>query len=115
MLVWKGWGLLSLVIPLVCALSMEFAVDYNFGNGFYKTASWPLPLAFLISSIPVFIIGFKLNSKIGRILIDPENNEKIELKVIHSFFWIPMQYWSVIMVGVSVWMYLSNIGVLYSQ
>jgi len=113
MIVWKGWGFLGLVIPLACSLLMQFGVDSYYGDGFYSEASWPLPLALLLSSVLVFVSGYKLNSNEGRILLDPETNEKVLLKTTHSMFWIPMQYWSVIIIGLSVMLYLSNTGVIY--
>lgn len=100
-------------ILVVCSLLIEFIVNSYFGDGFYKASSWPMPVAFLVSAISVFILGFKLNNKPGRIVVDIETNEQIELKTTHSFFWIPMQYWSVIIVCISIWMYLSNIGMIY--
>jgi hypothetical protein len=113
MIVWKGWGFLAFAIPLICALLMQFGIDSYFGDGFYTKASWSLPLALFLSSAFVFSVGYKVNNKEGKLLIDPETNEKMLLKTTHSLFWIPMQYWSVIIVGLSVVLYLSNTGVIY--
>jgi hypothetical protein len=113
MIIWKGWGILAFVIPLISALFMQFGVNSYFGDDFYTTASWPLPLALFLSSVFVFASGNKLNNKEGRILIDPETYEEVLLKTTHSLFWIPMQYWSVIIIGLSVMLYLSNTGVIY--
>ena len=113
MLVWKGWGISAIIIPVTCAVLMELSVDASFGVGYYKAASWPMPLALLLSSIPVFILGHKLNKRPGRMLVDPETNERVELKTTHTVFWIPMQYWSLVIIGVSGWMYAANIGLIY--
>jgi len=113
MLVWKGWGLMVLAIPLACSFLLQFIVNFNFGEEFYKTESWPMPVAFILSAIPVFILGYKLNNKPGRVVVDIETNERIELKTIHSFFWIPMQYWGAIIICISIWMYLANTGMIY--
>jgi len=115
MLIWKGWGLLTLFIPVGLSLVMQFAVDFHFGNGFYKSANWPLPLAFLLSSLPVFYLGYILNKKPGRKLMDIETQEIFEQKEVHSFFWIPMQYCSFIILTISILMYLSNIGFIYQK
>jgi len=115
MLIWKGWGLLALFIPLGLSLLIQFIVDFYFGSGFYKSASWPLPLAFLLSSLPIFYLGHTLNKKPGRKLMDLETQEIIELKEVHSFFWIPMQYCSLIAVVISILLYLSNIGFIYPK
>ncbi|MDC9729166.1 MAG: hypothetical protein PSN04_07545 [Methyloprofundus sp.] len=113
MLVWKGWGLLALLIPVALNILMQFGIDYFLGAGFYKAATWSLPLAFSLSSIPVFLVGYQLNKKPARTLVDIETHEIVELKTIHSFFWIPLQYWSAILLVVSLWVYLANIGIIY--
>lgn len=113
MIIWKGLGFLTFAIPLVCALIMQVGVNSYFGDGFYTAASWPLPLALFLSSAFVFLVGYKVNNNEGKILIDPQTNEKVLLKTTHSLFWIPMQYWSVIIVGLSIMLYLSNTGVIY--
>ncbi|MDA3908592.1 MAG: hypothetical protein PF437_05845 [Sulfurimonas sp.] len=110
MLIWKGWGILAFIIPLLFALLMEIVSDSVFGAGFYKSASWAMPLALLLSSPVVFVVGSKLNNKPGKILIDPENNQEIELKGVHSLFWIPLQYWSAVTAVLAIWMYASKIG-----
>ncbi|MGL1958595.1 MAG: hypothetical protein OCD00_14910 [Colwellia sp.] len=112
MIVWKGWGLLAFAIPLICALLMQLGVNMAFGEGFYKTGSWPLPVALLLSSVLVFVAGYKLNNNEGRVLFDPQTNEKVLLKTTHSLFWIPIQYWSAIIVFLSIMLYLSNVGVI---
>ena len=113
MVVWKGWGIFALIIPLVFSLLAQMAFDSMSGDGFYKTSSWAMPLILCFSSLLVFIVGYKLNNKPGKIVIDPENNEKIELKHTHSMFWIPLQYWGFIIFGVGIWMYVANIGLIY--
>jgi len=113
MLVWKGWGILALIIPLVISLSVGSALDSYYGEYFYKNSAWAMPLVLGISSVVVFIVGYKINSKPGKIVIDPENNEQIELKTTHSMFWIPLQYWSVIILAIAIWMYIANIELIY--
>ncbi len=113
MIVWKGWGILALLIPLIISLSVGLTIDSYYGEGFYKNSTWAMPLVLGISSIVVFILGYKINSKTGKIVIDPENNERIELKTTHSMFWIPLQYWGFIILAIAIWMYISNIGLIY--
>jgi len=113
MVLWKGWGILTLIIPLIFSWSANFAFDSMYGDGFYQNSAWAMPLIIGLSSIPVGIIGYVLSKKPGRKLIDPETSEIIELKTTHTFFLIPMQYWSLIIVGICGWMYAANIGVIY--
>lgn len=110
MVVWKGWGLSILLFIFMFVLPIEFLVEHYFGVGQYKALAWPIPLAILLGAIPTTIVGVILNNKPARLLVDAETGEKVELKPNHSLFWIPMQYWGFILLGLSVWMYLDNIG-----
>ncbi|MCW8919153.1 MAG: hypothetical protein OQL08_10110 [Gammaproteobacteria bacterium] len=113
MVVWKGWGILALIIPLVISLATGSTLGSYYGENFYKDSTWAMPLVLCVSSVIVFMVGYKINSKLGKIVIDPENNEQIELKTTHSMFWIPLQYWSLIILAMAIWMYVANIGLIY--
>jgi len=110
MVVWKGWGLAIVAFIFMFVLPIELLVEHYFGEGQYKALAWPIPLAVLLGAIPTTLVGMRLNNKPARVLIDAETGEKVELKPNHSLFWIPMQYWGIILVGLSTWMYLDNIG-----
>lgn len=115
MVIWKGWGILALVIPILCSLVTGTALDYFYVDNFYKNSESAMPLVLLLSAVLVLFVGNKLNNKPGRKLIDPESNELVELKETHTMFWVPLQYWSVIIIAVSAWMYLANIGFIYQK
>ncbi|PHS23070.1 MAG: hypothetical protein COA83_10650 [Methylophaga sp.] len=110
MVVWKGWGLAIIGFVFIFVLPIELLVEHYFGIGQYKLLPWPIPLAIFLGAIPTTLVGVMLNKKPARVLIDPETGEKVELKSTHSLFWIPMQYWGIILVSLSLWMYLNNIG-----
>ncbi len=108
MLIWKGLGILVFIITIVIAVAMQLIVDQFFGAGTYKTLLWPIPVAVAISGIIVGWLGYKLNNKPGRILVDPETNETIEFKKEHSLFWIPMQYWGIILLLISAALFFAR-------
>jgi len=113
MIVWKGWGVLALLIPLLFSLLAGSAFDAIYGENLYKNSEWAMPLSLSLSSVLLYFVGIKLNNKPGKILIDPETNEQIELKTIHSMFWVPIQYWAFIIIAISIWMYVANMGLIY--
>ncbi|TVO72256.1 hypothetical protein [Sedimenticola selenatireducens] len=115
MLIWKGWGILAIIIPLLCSLLVGEALNSMYGDGFYKASTWAMPLVLFLSSVPLTFIGYKLNKRQGRILIDPENNEKVELRETHTMFWIPLQYWGGVITAIAIWMYMANIGLIYQK
>ena len=114
MVVWKGWGLLIVGFIFMFVLPIELWVENYIGAGQYKALSWPIPLAMLLGAIPTTIVGMKLNNKPARVLVDAETGEKVEIKPEHSLFWIPMQYWGIILCGLALLIYLKNIGFIYS-
>ena len=112
MIIWKGWGILALIIPLVFSWTANFVIDSMYGVGTYKNSTWAMPLIIGLTSFPVAIIGHKVNNEPGRILIDPSNNEKVEIKTVHSMFWIPLQYWAFVIIALCSWMYAVNVGLM---
>lgn len=112
MLVWQGWGITAALFPILSVLLMELFVDSPLGANLHDPKSWSLCLGFSLSAIPIYILGNKLNNMPGRMLVDQETNEVVELKAKHTFFWVPLQYWSFVIVGIGGWMYLVEIGAI---
>lgn len=113
MIVSKGWGLATIVVPLVISWSAEYLFDSYFGDHFYKESTWAMPGVFVLSAIVIALLGYKLNSKPGRILIDPETSEEVELKERHTLYGIAMQYWSVVLFAIAAWIYADKAGWIY--
>ncbi|BCO10139.1 hypothetical protein GF1_25150 [Desulfolithobacter dissulfuricans] len=114
MIIWKGWGILAIVIPLLCSLGAQFIIDAIMGAGWYMEASWPMPLALALSAVFVFVTGKRLNNRPGKVFIDPESNEKVELRKSHSLFWIPLQYWSPVIIILAGWLFAVKAGLIPS-
>ncbi len=112
MIIWKGWGILALIIPLLFSWIANFIFDFMFGVDYYQNNEWAIPLILGLSSIPIWFIGYNLNNKPLKVLVDPETNENIEIKNIHSMFWVPLQYWAIVIFCISALLYASNIGLL---
>ena len=96
MVIWSGLGFLALIIAAIVFIATQFAIDAAMGAGSYQSVIWAIPLAGIISGALIYFIGNMLNSKPGKILIDPDTNQPVELKRRHTLFWIPMQFWGLI-------------------
>lgn len=83
-LIWKGWGIL---VPIIALVTLMFVAGHTYG---------PL-VAGLVSAVAVAVIGCKLNGRPGRLVVDAETGQKIELKGVHSFFFIKMEYWAFVL------------------
>jgi hypothetical protein len=89
-MIWKGWGLLVLVIAALIVVLTTIVFD-KIG----------LPVAFgsalgmIISAFAIWQAGNKLNSPLkNRVLIDKQTGAEVILKPDHSLFFIKMQYWA---------------------
>lgn len=96
MIVWQGLGFLAVLIPVIVLL----LADALLGKGFMQ--EYGNEMAALVSAALVWFIGKKLNDAPGRELVDPKTNEKILLKQRHTIFWVPMQWFAVLLVIASI-------------
>jgi len=96
MVIWRGWGILALIIPVLVwfALTQIFfsAVSEDTFKGYYKFVS---AFSILIGALAVWFAGKKLNSTEARTLVDEKTGEKVLLKKEHSLFFIKMEYWAI--------------------
>ena len=99
MIIWQGFGYLAIVIPFVVLLLMQVGVDGIAGKGYYTAHDWVQSLAVVIAALIVAAVGFYLNRQPGKVLIDPETNQKVEFRRRHTFFWIPLEYWAIIILA----------------
>lgn len=91
-LIWRGLGILA---PLLIGLELFLLmlVPASLSNGLQKMLQFLIVLA---ATFGIWYLGRSLNMRPGKILIDPETGEKVELRQSHSFFWIPLEYWAFI-------------------
>jgi uncharacterized integral membrane protein len=106
--IWKGWGVLALIIPIFFIFIVQFVTNFIFGQDFYQHSDWTLSLVLILSAVSAYFIGIKLNSKPPRVLIDKESGDEIEFKQTHSMFWIPLEYWGFIMFGLGVFVFFKK-------
>ena len=106
MLVWKGFGFLAPLIVFLAAFIGIGAGD-SLGN---KDLGFPVGI--LIGAVIVYLIGIKLAAKPGRVVIDKETNQEVELKSSHSFMWIPMPIWGPIFGVIGIFGLVKELGLL---
>ena len=86
MIIWKGWGFLVAVFTFGASLAMELITESMTGDDtFYQTAAWPLALAFVVAGVLTWFVGTKLRARGA-----------------HTFFFVPMHYWGVALIALSV-------------
>jgi len=93
LLIWKGFGVLTIFIIGVSMIGVQAVVDNIFGTDYWSNNAWPLSLSLIISGLICWFLGRYLNSRPGKTVIDKETGEEFQLRKTHSFFFIPLQYW----------------------
>lgn len=102
MIIWNGKGYLVLVIVFLCSLLTELVVEYFTNDDtFYQTSPIPLAAMFLGSGLIIWTIGRNSKRNGKRVLLDKETGEEVELNKKDHLFFIPMEYWGVILVLLS--------------
>ncbi|UXP30972.1 hypothetical protein N6H18_11485 [Reichenbachiella agarivorans] len=104
MVVWSGRGILSVLVLLLSFVGFIIVLP----KGYELHA---VSYALLITGIFSWFLGKRWNNHPGRIIIDKNTGEKINLKTNHSIFWIPMQYWGILFTLLGLWiLYLELFG-----
>lgn len=100
MIIWSGWGMLSALIAgagLIGGVLLDPAL---------ARLGIPTPtkmiLVWVVAAGFNWWLGTRLNDRPGRELLDPRTGQTVILRSRHTLFWIPMQYYSVLMVLLGV-------------
>ena len=100
---WTGQGFLVFFIVFGCLMGAEFITEIiTLDDKYYQTHAWPKAVAFLIGSVITWFKGISLNSLSSRTVVDPETGRKTISKRVHTFFFIPFEFWAplVIVLGI---------------
>lgn len=102
-IVWRGWGILTPVLGFLIWLLPLAAAEAVLGHGTYSNVSKPLSvLTALAAAGAIWVVGTTLNGVPGRLLVDPRTGEQVVLRRRHDLFFIPMQWWAIVMVLVAI-------------
>ncbi len=102
MIVWSGFGFLSVVFAVLGAAGGIALVDGTGGLGLGLTEDVGFALGLAVAAAVNWLVGIRINRRPGRELIDPQTGERLLLRRRHRLFWVPMQYWSVAMLVFAV-------------
>jgi hypothetical protein len=101
-IIWSGFGFLPVFFLLffggVCCI-----------NQTGPPGGLPLALAFLLAGLASGFLGCYLRRKEGRTVVDKATGKEFSLHPSHSLFFIPMPYWGVIFIGVSLYLLLQTL------
>lgn len=103
LVVWRGFGWLVPVIVIAALILSQLSVDVVYGEGFYTANAWPKQAAFIVAAISVGLLGFFLNHAKRQLLVDEETGEVLGKAPSHSLFFIPIEYWAIIVLALAFW------------
>ncbi|MCM3042624.1 hypothetical protein M3201_23490 [Paenibacillus motobuensis] len=91
MIIWKGFGILNIVIPGVLFFIVNTLLS-SLGLGSIDSRL-PLAFVFIVSGVIIWYLGKAFNADSGKVLVDMETGERYQTGTGHSLFFIPMHYW----------------------
>ena len=103
MIIWRGFGWLVPAVVFVSLLLMQMSTNSIYGAGTYENNSWPKITAGIISAVIIAILGYYFNYK-KRIVITNEETGRTEKSPAHSLFFIPIEFWSIILPLLFLWL-----------
>ncbi len=95
MIIWSGWGALSALIIGVSFIG-GVVLDLQLGKAGIPTPTGVV-LVWLAGAALNWVVGRRLNGRPGREMIDARTGERVLLVPNHTLFWIPMQYYTFLM------------------
>jgi hypothetical protein len=110
MIIWRGWGILVVLIAMAMLIAVQLATGAVFGDPeFYKVHDWPKGVALLLAAVAVYFAGSYFNSRPGRTMIDKATGREIVLRRVHSLFFVPMQYWGFVLAAFGVVLFFVHV------
>ncbi|MGH7737232.1 MAG: hypothetical protein ACREMP_05125 [Candidatus Tyrphobacter sp.] len=91
-LIWRGWGVLAALIPLLLCVVPAAIVAGTTANTAAVGAT--VFITGLLSAWLVWSLGRRWNSAPGREFIDAASGQHVVVRPSHTLFWIPMQWYA---------------------
>lgn len=103
MIIWRGWGVLVLVLGAAALLLTQWLTRAISGDAlYYQSHRWPTLVAMALAAAGTWVLHQALSRKQPRIVIDKDTGQEIAFRKEHSLFFIPVKWWPVIYVAVGV-------------
>lgn len=103
MIVWQGFGFLVGVVGLAVLAATQYAVNALTKNDlYYQAHGWPKLLGLWLTAAAIFGIARYFDSRPGKVVIEKDTGREIVLRQAHSFFFIPMKYWTFVLLALGI-------------
>jgi hypothetical protein len=109
MIIWSGWGIMVGLVAFAIVMLTQLCVNAVMQDDhFYQTNGWPKLLGLWIAAAVSWPMGHVMNRGEERWIYDPETSEPVLVREggnEHTLFFIPVQYW---------WIVLAVLGVVFA-
>jgi hypothetical protein len=102
MIIWRGAGVLVIVIIFLTSLCGNVLSNSFAGKGYWETHSWPFACVLVVAGALIAIADRILSLQPKRVLLDEQTKERVAVGGDHEFFYIPMKWWGLISSGLGV-------------
>lgn len=111
MIIWNGKGYIIAIIFIVSAICMQLLIETIGGQkGLYAESMYGIPLAFLVAAGITELVARKFGFKPQK---DTEegfvSNQSKQSKPVHSLFFIPFRFWSIIFAVLAVAVFVGKL------
>lgn len=90
MILWKGWGIIGIVFPVLVAALLA-SLGFSDENG-----RWYYLIGLTLAAIPVWFIGKHLNRDKDEVFTNEKTGQQYKLGNRHTLFFIPLQYYAIV-------------------
>lgn len=95
MIIWSGLGFLIIVIMIASGICIRFIFETITGDvQAFNNGNLGVTVTMFVTAILNFGLYKFLMCKKGRVVIDKETGQEIELFKNHSLFFIPVKWWT---------------------
>ena len=100
------WSRLGFLVPLIWVLLAVLANVINLKS--YVSKPLDASVILILAGLIYWFLGRKINANTVHEVIDKKSGETITINNIHTFFFIRIEYWSVIAIAFAIFIYLKH-------
>ncbi|MEO1083704.1 MAG: hypothetical protein AAFY88_05635 [Acidobacteriota bacterium] len=101
MIIWSGFGFLTLLILALSMIFMQVGVEAIWGEEAYKTLPWAQTAGIVLGGLVTFVLGSWLNRE-TRIVLDEASGDGLTIQDSNTLFFIKMEYWGLLFIIIAL-------------
>lgn len=102
--IWTGFGIVAPVAALVTMVIAQLLIDAVFGEKYYTTHTWPKTAACFFTACGLWSLGRWMNKPEPGEFVEPGWGSVLQSSARHTLFFIPVEYWSFVLVAFAILM-----------